>query len=135
MPQTAKHADAHRRGWVLAHFVQLFMGIFMKKITFSLLAVAVMAMGASTAAFADAEGLLKESKCSKCHAADKEKTGPSWKKVAEKYKGKADAEAKLYTHVTTGPKVKIDGEEETHAKIKSTDEKAIKESIAWILGH
>lgn len=107
----------------------------MKKLTFSLLAVAVMAMGASTAAYADAEGLLKDSKCGKCHAADKDKSGPSWKKVAEKYKGKADAEAKLYTHVTTGPTIKVDGEDEVHAKIKSTDEAAIKEAIAFILKH
>lgn len=107
----------------------------MKKLTFSLLALAVMSMGASSAAYADAEGLLKSSKCGKCHAADKEKTGPSWKKVAEKYKGKADAEAKLYTHVTTGPKIKVDGEEEVHVKIKSTDEAAIKEAVTYILKH
>lgn len=105
----------------------------MKKLTFSLLAVAVMTMGVSTTAFADAEGLIKDSKCSKCHAADKEKTGPSYKKIAEKYKGKADAEAKLYTHLTTGPKIKVDGEEETHSKIKSTDEAAIKEVVTFIL--
>ncbi|PIQ50966.1 MAG: class I cytochrome c [Comamonadaceae bacterium CG12_big_fil_rev_8_21_14_0_65_59_15] len=107
----------------------------MKKLSLSLIAIAALAVGASTAAFADAEGLLKTSKCTKCHAADKDKSGPSWKKVAEKYKGKADAEAKLFTHVTTGPKVKIDGEEETHAKIKSTDEAAIKEVIGFILKH
>ncbi|MDD5029363.1 MAG: class I cytochrome c [Rhodoferax sp.] len=105
----------------------------MKKLSLSLIAIAALTMGATTAAYADAEGLLKDSKCGKCHAADKEKSGPSWKKVAEKYKGKADAEAKLYTHLTTGPKVKVDGEEEVHAKIKSTDEKAIKEVIAFIL--
>ena len=105
----------------------------MKKLTFSLLAVAVMAMGASTAAYADAEASLKDSKCGKCHAADKDKSGPSWKKVAEKYKGKADAEAKLVTHMTTGPKVKVDGEEEVHAKLKNTDPASAKEVAAFIL--
>ena len=108
-------------------------GIFMKKLTFSLLAVAVMAMGVSTAAYADAEASLKESKCGKCHAAAKEKTGPSWKKVAEKYKGNADAEAKLITHVTTGPKIKVDGEEEVHAKLKNLDPTAVKEVVTFIL--
>ncbi len=107
----------------------------MKKLTFSLLAAAVMAMGVSTAAYADAEASIKDSKCSKCHAADKDKTGPSWKKVAEKYKGKADAEAKLTTHVTTGPKVKVDGEEETHAKLKNLDPAAVKEVVTFILKH
>jgi len=107
----------------------------MKKLSLSLIAIAALVAGASTAAYADAEATLKDSKCGKCHAADKEKSGPSWKKVAEKYKGKADAEAKLFTHVTTGPKIKVDGEEETHAKMKTTDEAAIKEAVAFILKH
>jgi len=107
----------------------------MKKLSLSLIAIAALAVGASTAAYADAEATLKDSKCGKCHAADKDKSGPSWKKVAEKYKGKADAEAKLITHLTTGPKIKVDGEEETHAKIKAPNEAAIKEAIAFILKH
>lgn len=79
-----------------------------------------------------AEATIKESKCTKCHSVDKEKSGPSFKKVAEKFKGKADAETKLYTHLTTGPKIKVDGEEEIHVKAKG-DEAAIKNLVKYIL--
>ena len=41
-----------------------------------------------------AQALIKKNECSKCHAVDKEKKGPSWKKVAAKYKGKPDGEEK-----------------------------------------
>jgi cytochrome c len=108
----------------------------MNKLKISLVAFASLAM-ASSAAFAldDAarETLMKDSKCFKCHAVDKKKDGPAFKEVAAKYKGKADAEQKLYTHVTTGPKIKIDDKEEEHVKIKSTNEADIKAVVAWIL--
>lgn len=82
---------------------------------------------------AAAEAALRDSKCGKCHSVEKVKTGPSYKKVAEKYKGQADAEAKLYTFLTTSPKIKLDGEEEEHTNIKRTDEKGIKNVIGYIL--
>lgn len=82
---------------------------------------------------AAAEALLKDSKCAKCHSADKQKDGPSFQKTAAKYKDKAEAEAKLYTHFTTGPMVKIDGVEEEHTKVKSKDEAAIKNLARYIL--
>ncbi len=82
---------------------------------------------------AAAEALIKDSKCAKCHSVDKQKDGPSFKKTAEKYKGKADAEAKLYTHLTTAPMVKIDGVEEEHTKVKSKDEADIKNLVRYIL--
>ena len=108
----------------------------MNKMKLTLLAFTTLAL-TSSAAFAldDAgrEALMKDSKCLKCHAVDKDKDGPSFKKTAAKYKGKADAEQKLYTHVTTGPKIKVDGEEEEHAKIKSTNEADIKAVVTWIL--
>lgn len=102
----------------------------------TLIAFTSLALISSTAfALDDAgrEALMKDSKCLKCHAVAKEKDGPSFKKTAEKYKGKADAEQKLFTHLTTGPKVKIDGNEEEHVKIKTTNEADIKTVIAWIL--
>ncbi len=100
----------------------------------SLLAVGLTcgAMAAQAQDVAAAEASLKDGKCTKCHAVDKDKTGPAYKKVAEKYKGKADAEAKLFTHLTTGPKIKVDGEEETHVKAKG-DDAAIKNLVKFIL--
>jgi cytochrome c len=82
---------------------------------------------------AAAEELLTASKCSKCHSVDKQKDGPAYKKTAAKYKGKADGEAKLFTHLTTGPTIEIDGVKEEHTKIKSKDEAAIKNVARYIL--
>ena len=80
-----------------------------------------------------AEALLKKSGCMKCHSVSADKDGPSFRKTAAKYKGKADAEAALYKHVTTGPTVKVDGKEERHEIIKSKDDREIKNAIAYIL--
>ncbi|MEX8518661.1 MAG: c-type cytochrome [Leptothrix sp. (in: b-proteobacteria)] len=81
-----------------------------------------------------ARAVAKRNDCFKCHAIDKAKKGPSYKKIAEKYKGKADAEAKLVKHLTTSPKVKFeDGSEEDHKEIDTKDPKELKNLIEWIL--
>ena len=82
---------------------------------------------------AAAEALMKKSGCFKCHSVTAKKDGPSYKSVAEKYKGKADAEEKLIKHITTGPMVKIEGKEEHHDIIKTKDEKEIKNVVSYIL--
>jgi cytochrome c len=79
------------------------------------------------------ESLMKKSNCFKCHAIDKKKDGPSFRETAAKYKGKADAEEKLYVHLTTNPKVKVDGKEESHDSLKTKDDAQIREVIKWIL--
>jgi cytochrome c len=67
----------------------------------------------------DAQKALKDNGCTKCHSVDKSKKGPAYQKVAAKYKGKADAEAKLTEFLTKGPKVKMDdGSEEEHKAVK-----------------
>ena len=76
---------------------------------------------------------MKKSNCFKCHAIDKKKDGPSFRETAAKYKGKADAEEKLYVHLTTNPKVKVDGKEESHDSLKTKDDAQIREVIKWIL--
>ncbi|HEX6829154.1 MAG TPA: c-type cytochrome [Burkholderiales bacterium] len=50
------------------------------------------------------EELAKKSGCLACHAVDKKLVGPSYKDVAAKYKGQADAEAKLVKKVKEGGK-------------------------------
>lgn len=80
-----------------------------------------------------ARALAKRSDCFKCHTIDQKKDGPAYREVAKKYRGKADAEAKLYTHVTTSPKVKIDGEEENHQMVKSKVDAEIYNLIRFIL--
>lgn len=80
-----------------------------------------------------ARALAKKSDCFKCHTIENKKDGPAYKEVAKKYRGKPDAEKKLYTHITTGPKVKIDGEEEDHQIVKSKKDEDVFNLIRWIL--
>jgi cytochrome c len=82
-----------------------------------------------------ARALAKSNDCFKCHAIDKTKKGPSYKKIAAKYSGKeAEGETKMIKHLTTGPKVKLeDGTEEDHKIIDTKDQAEIKNLIHWIL--
>lgn len=80
-----------------------------------------------------AEGLAKKSNCLKCHSVTQKKDAPSFKSVAEKYKGKADAEATLVKHVTTNPKVRVDGKEEEHDSLKTKNDAEVRNVVRWIL--
>jgi cytochrome c len=81
-----------------------------------------------------AKSLARANNCFKCHGETKEKDGPSYLKVAEKYRGKADAEAKLTHHITSGEKAKFpDGHEEPHKIINTKDAAEIKNLVSWIL--
>jgi cytochrome c len=81
-----------------------------------------------------AKSLAKKNDCFKCHAVDKTKKGPSYKKIAIKYKGKPDAEGALLKQITTGPKVKLeDGTEENHKVIDTKDQGEMKNLVGWIL--
>ena len=107
----------------------------MKVLTLISTAIAAAAFVALPAAAQDADAaqkLLKAENCTKCHSVDKSKKGPAYQKVAAKYKGKADAEAKLTEFLTKGPKVKLDdGSEEEHKVVK--DQKAMANLIKWVL--
>ena len=99
------------------------------------LTMTLASMGARAQAVDDdaAQALLKKSDCGKCHAVDKKKDGPSFKETATKLKGKPGAEDEVYKHLTTAPKVKIDGKEEEHKMVKSKDEAEIRNLARWIL--
>jgi cytochrome c len=99
------------------------------------LAFAGMSTSSMAAADADAaQALAKKNDCFKCHAVDKTKKGPSLKKIAAKYAGKADGVDKVSTAMTAGKKVKLeDGTEEDHKVIETKDAKAIKNLADWIL--
>jgi cytochrome c len=80
-----------------------------------------------------AEALAKRSGCLKCHSVTQKKDAPSFRETAAKYKGKADAETTLFTHLTTSPKVKVDGNEEVHDSLKTKNEAEIQNVVRWIL--
>lgn len=76
----------------------------------------------------------RENNCFKCHSVNKEKDGPAFSKVAAKYRGRADAEATLTTHLTSGEKAKFpDGHEEEHKIIKTKDSAETANIVRWIL--
>lgn len=80
-----------------------------------------------------AQALIKKNECGKCHALDRDKKAPSWKKIASKEKSKPGIEDKLMKHLTSSPKVKLeDGTEEEHKAIKG-DPEAVRNLIQWVL--
>jgi len=97
----------------------------------------VLALATSPAALAAdadaAQALAKKSDCMKCHSISAKKEGPSFKETAAKYKGKADAEQKLYVHLTTSPKIKVDGAQEEHSNLKTKNEADVRNVVQWIL--
>lgn len=101
-------------------------------------AAITLAFSLNVSAAVDVDGakeLARANNCFKCHGVEKKKDGPAWKDVADKYRGKPDAEAKLIHHITSGEKVKFpDGHEEEHKNIqgKATPE-AIKNLVDFIL--
>ncbi len=73
----------------------------MKKLLFA----AAVAFGLSIGGIAHAEDAAKLANgagCMKCHDASKKKMGPSFKSVAEKYKGNKDAEKTIVAKLKAG---------------------------------
>ena len=98
--------------------------------------IALLMTGTAFAADLDgaaAEALVKKSGCLKCHSVTQKKEAPAYRSIAEKYKGKGDAEQTLYKHLTTNPKVNVDGVEEKHISPKSQTDAEIHNLIRWVL--
>jgi cytochrome c len=71
------------------------------KIAAALLAAATLAV-ASAAVADELEDMMNKNGCNACHAEDKKVIGPSYKDVANKYRGDASAPAKLVEKVKKG---------------------------------
>jgi len=84
--------------------------------------VAAIAMAGAAGANAQQE-LAQKSGCLNCHAVDTKKVGPAFKDIAAKYKGQADAEAKLTAQVS-GAK--------GHPAVKASPDD-VKSLVQWIL--
>ncbi|MEI7841882.1 MAG: c-type cytochrome [Gallionellaceae bacterium] len=81
-----------------------------------------------------ARTLARKNDCFMCHGVDKRKDGPSYRSVAEKYRGNKDAEAKLVNHLISGEVAKFtDGHLEEHKIINTKDVDQIKNLVNWIL--
>jgi cytochrome c len=66
------------------------------------LVLAAALAAASTAAAPSGEELLQKNGCIACHALDRKRIGPSYKDVADKYRGDASAAARLAAKVKSG---------------------------------
>jgi cytochrome c len=89
-----------------------------------MVAVTAAALGfAGVAVAQDQSALGKSSGCLNCHDVDAKKVGPSFKSVAAKYKGKADAEAMLVTKVSTA---------KDHPKVSASPDD-VKALVKWVL--
>jgi cytochrome c len=81
-----------------------------------------------------AQALARQNNCFKCHSAEKDKDGPSFKKTAAKLKDRPDAVERIVQHLTTGEKAKFpDGHEEEHKIIKAKSPDDVKNLAGWIL--
>jgi cytochrome c len=107
------------------------------EIAASVISLMIAAMPASLSAQSvnveTAEALLKSNKCTQCHVVDRKKDGPSYKEIAKKNAGKPDAEARLLKHLTSSPKIKVDGAEEEHRNIKAKSDEEIRNVVRYIL--
>ena len=83
-----------------------------------------------------AKALFKDNECQKCHNPVKAKKGPSFKKIAAKYRAKHLDEKEAIKHMTSGKKVKLeDGSEEDHKIIDTKDVKDQTNLAKWLLSH
>ncbi len=81
-----------------------------------------------------AQALAKRNDCFKCHAIDKTKKGPPYKRIASRLKTKPDAVELIIEHITTGPMIQLaDGSDEKHKIIDTRDPSDLKNLALWIL--
>ncbi|HEX8986351.1 MAG TPA: c-type cytochrome [Rhodocyclaceae bacterium] len=111
----------------------------MKSLSLASLIAAVALLVGAPSAFAAvdedaANETLDRNDCTKCHDVTKTKKGPSFKKIAAKFKGKADAKEKMLDNVTKQPMVKLeDGTKEKHKRIDTKDPKELDNLFDYIL--
>ncbi len=82
-----------------------------------------------------AQRTLKQSKCFNCHSVTREKDGPSFQSVSEKYKDHPDARHVLFDHLTKSPTITVKGKEEAHTSFKTSNTAEINNVVEWILSN
>ena len=76
-----------------------------------------------------AQALAKKNDCFKCHAIDKTKKAPAYKRVAARLKTKPDGVETIVEHITSGHMVQLeDGSEEKHKIVDTQDPKSAQKS-------
>lgn len=77
--------------------------------------------------------IISKSKCFKCHAITREKVGPAYISVSQRFGNDPDGRQKIYTHLTTSPEVEVEGKMENHVNLKAGGDEDIEEVITWLL--
>jgi len=84
-----------------------------------------------------AQTLARRNSCFKCH--DEGRDATTFKKIANKYRGDAQAETKIIKHLASNPQVTfLDGSKDEHRSVKTSpadDAAQIKNLIQWVLAH
>lgn len=82
-----------------------------------------------------AEKLARKDSCLRCHGVTTEKEAPSYKSIADKYRGDSGAVDKILKHITEGKDVAkfSDGHKELHKFDKKHDRKELRNLVNWIL--
>ena len=96
-------------------------------------AALALGLGLAAPAHADPEAAMAKAGCTACHAKDKKLVGPSFKDIAARNKGQADAVASLSDKVRKGGKGvygPIPMPPNPESKISDADVKA---AVEWIL--
>ena len=113
--------------------------ILNKKALLFLSATLVLAAGGTGTAQAQvdaeaAQALAKKNNCFKCHAIDKTKGGPAYRRVAARLKTKPDGVETIVEHVLAGHMVQLqDGTEQNHPIIDTKDPAELRNLALWIL--
>ncbi len=113
----------------------LYLGGFVcKAVLASALVLAVYPATAQNVNEDAAETLAKAGGCFKCHSVEKAKKAPSYKRIAQKYKARPDAEAALIKHLSGSKSVTVEGGgDEQHEPPPAKDAADLKNLVQWIL--
>ena len=92
---------------------------------------------AATAQTVDVEAaiaLVKRNDCFKCHAIDKTKKGPAYRRIAGRLASKPDAAEVIVEHVSSGPMIQFDdGTSERHKIVDTRDRNELENLARWLL--
>lgn len=104
-----------------------------KLVIAGVMALAALPVAAQNVDEEAAVALAKKGNCFKCHSVEKAKKAPGYAKIAQKYKGKPDAEDILYKHITGNPVVKSEEGDEKHEPPPTKDDSELRNLVRWIL--
>lgn len=78
--------------------------------------------------------LAKRNDCFKCHAIDKTKKAPAYKRIAARLRSKPDAVETIIEHITAGSMVELeDGSDAQHKIVDTRDPAELGNLARWIL--